>query len=80
MTMLMESHTKRLIATALEGWGGMMSNPQNAKESRASGVCSVHILGICKYPHAGVVNWEQPSGCLAKFFTFFRWIFKTAID
>lgn len=40
MTMLMESHTRRLIATALEDLGEVMSNPQSAEETRVSSVCN----------------------------------------
>lgn len=44
MTVLMDSHTKRLIAV-LWKMGKVMSNPQNAEKTRAGGVCNVQTPG-----------------------------------
>lgn len=61
---------KEINCSALEDLGKVMSNPQNAEKLELVVFAMCKLLDICKYPHSGMVNWEQPSGCLATFFIF----------
>lgn len=70
MTVLMDSHTKRLIAVLWKTWAKWWAIHRMQRKLELVVFAMCKLLDICKYPHAGMVNWEQPSGCLATFFTF----------
>ena len=55
---------KEINCSALEDLGRVMSIHRMQRKLELVVFAMCKLLDICKYPHAGMVNWEQPSGCL----------------